>query len=490
MTFASLEFLVFLPIVLLLYRIFPSKLRWFVLLVGSYVFCGLYDVAVLIAIVSVTLISYICARKIESAIETVVKKVYLGISVVASVAILFVYKYFGFFAEGFNGLTAAIGLGIPDLELDLIVPIGISFFTLRTIAYTVDVFRKKQLPEKHIGYYALYVSFFPTLLAGPIEEPSGLIEQLKAKKPFAGYDAAYGFKMLAVGFFKLVVASRLVSGYADTVFANTNTIDFNLMNGFTVLFGAIMFAVQIYCDFSGMCDIGTGCAALMGIKLFESYHAPYLANGVTDLHHRWNISVTNWFERYVYEPMGGKSSSGVKRFLKLGLVYLLAGLWYGSGVTFILFGLMHLVLRIIEEIIEKPNKEKKPEFINKKLYKFFKRIVLAVAVIVSLILLRSDDLKSFGILVTTLFTGWGGIDFIGSMNAIGVSVISLVTVIAAIYTVVTLDRQITLKRNELRYDEALRPERAHAYIVLCWAVAIAWLILLTAGAGGYEYFKF
>ena len=457
-------------------------------------FFGFYNPVLVFVLIGITFFTYVFARKIDDSIETVVKKVFLVLSIILSIGVLFVFKYFNAVSQGVVNILNIFSLGLDDIYLNLIVPLGVSFFTLRAVAYVVDVYRKKMPPEKHIGYYALYLAFFPTLLAGPIEKPAEFIDHLKKKKPFAGYDAANGLKMLAIGFFKVTVVSRQVSVYVDRIFASANQADVNITNGFVTLLGILMFIMQIYCDFSGYANIGVGCASLMGIRVSENFRAPYLAGGIRELQSSWNVSVNSWFNDYVYQPICKDSASVVKRYVALVIVFLLGALWYGSDLTFLLFGAINLVLFIVAELtdslranIVKMMKIKRDNFF----LKLIKRVVLFIIVVIMAALFRAEDMESFGIIMSNLFGGWAGINIGDTLSALGMSVITLVTIVISSVAAIMLDYQIVRNANDLRISNKLRVERAQVYLVLAWAVLIAFIMLLATGiSNGYVYFVF
>lgn len=490
----SLAFIVFLPTVFILYRLFPSRLRWFVLLVASYIFIGFSAPVLAFVAFAVTFVTFFSAKKIEDAVEKTTKKIFLAVSVITSIGVLFIYKYLEFFANEIIAFINFVGLAVDDLTLNLIIPVGISFFSLRAISYSVDVYRKRMVPEKHFGYYALYLCFFPTLLVCPIEKPAEFISQLKAKKPFAGYDGALALKLLTCGFFKVIVVARQVAIIVDRVYSGIGSIDVNLMNGFTVLLATALFAIQIYCDFSGYYDIAVGCSLLFGIKLSENFRAPYLANGIKDFLNRWNISVNAWFKEYVYDPVNGNSESGIKRYFSLAVVFLLGGLWYGAGWTFLILGAAVFALFVLGDIVEQP----RIKFFDRigaksdgKMIRVLKRIWLTLVMLIFAMLIRAEDMKDLGLLLKTLFTGWGAISLSASINAVGMSLISVLTTAISVYAAILLDKQIAMKKNDLRYNSAVRAERLQAYTVVTWTIVIAFLIILVSnGMGMYPYFNF
>ena len=494
MVFNSLAFLIFFPLVLLLYRILPRKLRWVMLLIASYYFYGSWQPDLLYRILFTTFISYFCARKLEFAPTMFARRMYLIIALVASLFVLFFFKYFNFLAENIAGLMKLFGMGSNDFTLDLILPVGISFYTFQTLSYVIDVYRGSIKAEKHFGYYALFVSFFPQLVAGPIERPENLLPQLKKKNPATGYDTAIGLKMMAVGFFKKIVVADQIAKYVDAVYNNVGSGTTDLVNGFTVILATVLFAVQIYCDFSGYTDIAIGCSRVMGIKLMQNFKNPYTATSIKDFWRRWHISLTSWFTDYVYIPMGGSRCGKVRHYFNLMVVFLISGIWHGDAWTFVLWGALHGVYQIIGNLTQKPREQlwtKLGVAQTNPVLIWAKRIVTVILVDISWLIFRANDLRDVGRLYAQIFTGWGGISITDSLNALGLPIVTLLTIIASVYIMNQLDKQIALRTEELRLNESLTVGRAQAYITLCWVIAVAWMILLASNAeSAFIYFQF
>ena len=494
MVFNSLEFLIFFPIVFLLYKITPLKIRWIPLLILSYYFYCSWQADLIYLIAFTTVVSYVCGRKIESSRSQSSKKAYMVVSIIASLAVLFFYKYFNFLSENVTGLLGMIGLGVGDFTLDLMLPVGISFYTFQTLSYVIDVYKGSIKAEKHFGYYALYVSFFPQLVAGPIERPENLLPQLKTKNAFTGYDAVIGMKMMAVGFFKKIAVADQISRYVDAVYNNVDSINNNLVNGFTVILATVLFAVQIYCDFSGYTDIAIGCARVMGIKLMQNFNNPYTATSIKDFWRRWHISLTSWFTDYIYIPLGGSRCSKFKHYRNIFFVFLISGIWHGAAWTYILWGVIHGVYQIIGNITQKYRTQLWDKLGVKQtnpILVWAKRIATFGLVCFAWMAFRANSLRDLGLLYKELFTGWGGFTLKGSLEAIGMNVLTAVTVLFSVYIINQLDKQVAAKVNDLRYDDTLTVARAHTFIVLTWAIAIAWSILLAAGAeSAFIYFQF
>ncbi|MBE6610230.1 MAG: MBOAT family protein [Ruminococcaceae bacterium] len=494
MVFNSLTFLWFFPLVFLLYKIIPLKFRWIMLLIFSYIFYLSWQADLIYLIMFTTVVSYICARKIETAFTKRQKKFYLLIALIASLGVLFFFKYFNFISENVTGLLNAIGLGVGDFTLNLILPVGISFYTFQTLSYVIDVYRGEIKAEKHFGYYALYVSFFPQLVAGPIERPENLLPQFKTKNPFTAYDAAAGLKMMAVGFFKKIAVADQISKYVDAVYNNPDTINGNLVNGFTVALATVLFAVQIYCDFSGYTDIAIGCARVMGIKLMQNFNNPYTATNIKDFWRRWHISLTSWFTDYVYIPLGGSRCSKAKYYRNIFVVFLISGIWHGAAWTYILWGVIHGIYQIVGNL----TKDYRSRFWQKMkvnengiVMQWARRVGTFVLVCIAWMMFRANSLTDFWTLFKMLFTGWSGFSLTASLAALELPLMTIVTIIFSVYILNQLDKQITMKLEDLHKDRGITLERAGAYVYLCWAIAAAWLILLASNAASsFIYFQF
>ena len=494
MVFNSFGFLIFFPIFLLLYRILPLKIRWVMMLVLSYFFYMSWQADLLYLILFTTLVSYVCARLIEKFDgRRGIQKAFMITAVTVSLAVLFFFKYFNFVSENVVNLLNAMGLGVPDLALDLILPVGISFYTFQTLSYVIDVYRGTMPAEKHFGYYALYVSFFPQLVAGPIERPDNLIPQLKEKNPFNVNDTVMGLKFMLVGFFKKIVVADQISRYVDAVYNNAST-GGDTVNGFTVLVATLLFAVQIYCDFSGYTDIAIGCARVMGIRLMQNFNDPYVATTIKDFWRRWHISLTSWFTDYVYIPLGGSRCKKWRHLTNIMIVFLLSGIWHGAAWTYIIWGVLHGVYQIIGNLTAKPRSRliAKMGFDEKgRAVRYVRMVITFILVCLAWMVFRANSLSDLGTLLSALFTGWGGISLGASLDALGMSAINIITIILSVIILKALDLQINTRPNLDNSAKLINPARSTVYVCLCWCVAAAWMILLASNIeSAFIYFQF
>ncbi len=369
MNFNSLEFLIFLPIIVLLTRILPHKFRWMLLLAASYYFYMRWNAKLVVLILSVTVLTFLAGRIIEKSRNKLVKRTILGLSTILSLGLLFYFKYFNFLLEAVNRMVEMAGGRASFALLDIVLPVGISFYTFQALSYVIDVYRGQSEAEHHFGYYALYVSFFPQLVAGPIERMQNLMPQLKANKRADRNDLKAGLLLLLSGFFRKVAVADVVGTYVTNVFSGKTPTD-----GAAVVMAAFLFSVQIYCDFAGYSEIASGSARLMGIHLMKNFDRPYAAIGIRDFWKRWHISLTSWFKDYIYIPLGGSRRGKVRHQLAILVVFLVSGLWHGASWTFLLWGLFHAVCYMGEQLTTnlfgrgKAGKEKEDEKYSNKKY--------------------------------------------------------------------------------------------------------------------------
>jgi alginate O-acetyltransferase complex protein AlgI len=348
MLFNSLEYFLFLPLVFLLYYSLPGKYRWALLLACSYYFYMCWEVNYIFLIFTSTLIDYFSAIKIEQASSKSAKKSWMFLSIASNLGILFFFKYFNFFTD-----TIELSLGVFNIktafpDFDILLPVGISFYTFQSLSYTIDVYKGESKAERHFGYFALFVSYFPQLVAGPIEKASRLIPKLKEVNPF-NYDLAVsGTKLIALGLFKKTVIADRLSPYVAMVFDHPND-----YQGIPVIVASVFFAFQIYCDFSGYTDIAIGSSRLLGKNLIKNFNLPYLSASFTEFWKRWHISLSSWFRDYVYIPLGGNKVSSSRHYINLFITFLVSGLWHGANFTFIFWGAMHGALVAAESLFSK-----------------------------------------------------------------------------------------------------------------------------------------
>ncbi len=332
MLFNSLEFIIFFPIVTLLFFALPHQWRWFLLLIASCIFYMFFIPIYILILVVTIVIDYFAGMVIEDAAPKW-KRPYLIVSIISNVSILAVFKYFNFIADNVNQIAKLISWNYSIESLMIILPIGLSFHTFQSLSYVIEVYRGNQKAERHFGIYALYVMFYPQLVAGPIERPQNLLHQFHEEHLFNYQDATTGLKLMAWGMFKKVVIADRLALLVNPVYGNAAD-----YSGLMLALATAFFAFQIYCDFSGYSDIAIGSARVMGFKLMNNFDRPYISRSISEFWRRWHISLSTWFRDYVYVSLGGNRLTKWRTSFNLLVTFLLSGLWHGANWTFIVWG--------------------------------------------------------------------------------------------------------------------------------------------------------
>lgn len=346
MLFNSQLFAVFLTAVFLLYYILPARFRWVFLLLASYGFYMNLHAAYGLLLFFSTLLTFLLALRLEKAPDKKKKRLCLTGGILPLLAILLVFKLGAPVIDRINALIDASRLSLHPLTLRILLPAGVSFYFFQSMGYLIDVYKGKVRAERHFGHYALFISFFPQLLAGPIGRADALLPQLKAERRFDYDSASYGLKLMAWGYFKKLVI-------ADTFAVTVNQVYDNCRSyvGLVFIITTVMYAIQIYCDFSGYSDIAIGCARLFGVELTTNFRSPYLSFSIREFWSRWHISLSTWFRDYVYIPLGGSRAGRIRHCLNLFITFLVSGFWHGSALTFLAWGAIHGLLQIIETFL-------------------------------------------------------------------------------------------------------------------------------------------
>lgn len=379
--------------------------RWKLLLAGSYYFYMCWKPAYIILIVISTLIDYYCALKMGGSNDKKKKKCYLILSLCSNLGLLFTFKYLNFF-----GWTVKCFLGYSQAEavtpiLNVLLPVGISFYTFQTLSYTIDVYRGIRKPEKRLGIFALYVSFFPQLVAGPIERSTRLIPQFDKQVKF-DYDCVVsGLKLMLWGMFKKVVIADNLAQFVEPVYSNPTA-----FTGPSFMIATVFFAFQIYCDFSGYSDIAIGSARVLGFDLMKNFNRPYFATSVTEFWRRWHISLSTWFRDYLYIPLGGNRVKPSRNYVNLFIVFLLCGLWHGANWTFVVWGVIHGLYLIFERLTKKARASFVQKLsLEKKIGRWLTVMKVSITfglVCFAWIFFRAQNLSDAWYIVTHLLTGW------------------------------------------------------------------------------------
>lgn len=405
MLFNSLEFLIFFPTVVFLYFAIPHRFQWLLLLFASYTFYMFWRVDYALVLVFSTVVDYVCGRMMGRVpdSERPKRKPWLWLSLLSNLGVLFTFKYFNFFSGAAEDLAMLLDMQYATPVFELLLPMGISFYTFQTMSYSIDVYYGRIAPEKHFGIFALFVSFFPQLVAGPIERAGNLLEQLRQKHSFNYQLAGSGIKLMAWGFFKKVVIADRLAPMVNQVYNNPTDYE-----GIPLILGTLFFAFQIYCDFSGYSDIAIGAARVMGFQLMINFRSPYFAYSVKDFWSRWHISLTTWFRDYLYIPLGGNRVVKWRWYYNLFIVFLVSGLWHGASWTFVIWGALHGFYLIFGTATE-PVRAKVAHKMNfhrmPRLNSFLQIATTFFLVCLAWVFFRANNVSDAWYITTHMFTG-------------------------------------------------------------------------------------
>lgn len=405
MLFNSLEFIVFFPVVTLIYFLIPHKFRYIWLLAASYYFYMCWNPTYALLMLTSTIITYASGYAIkagEKLNSVKIKKLSVAVSFTLNLAILFFFKYFNFLIETINGIIKSSGYELVTPGFDLLLPVGISFYTFQALSYTMDVYRNDVEHEKNFLKYALFVSFFPQLVAGPIERSSNLIHQISERHYFDTKRVARGLMLMLWGFFqKLVIADR-AAYFVNTVYNNPSAPE---SSGLIVFLATLLFAFQIYCDFSSYTDIARGAAEVMGFSLMKNFETPYFSQSVAEFWRRWHISLSTWFRDYLYIPLGGNRKGKARKYINLMIVFLVSGLWHGANWTFVIWGGLNGIYQVAGELTSDLRKKVSAKLNNKPNFSsmFLKMTVTFCLVGFSWIFFRANSIADAFTLIGNLF---------------------------------------------------------------------------------------
>ncbi len=402
MLFNSLAFLLFFPLVCLGYFLLPHRVRWLWLLAASCFFYMSFIPKYILILGLTIAIDYTAGLLIE--VYPKHKKPFLVISLILNIGLLIVYKYLPFLSENIVELARALHWNYPLHGLQIILPLGLSFHTFQSISYTVEVYRGNQKTEHHLGVFALYVLFFPQLVAGPIERPQNMLHQFKEKHFFSWPRMALGLQRMLIGFFKKLVIADLAATFVNQVYQQPPDYP-----GVSIAIAVILFAFQIYGDFSGYSDIALGSAQVLGFKLMENFEQPYFSRSISEFWKRWHISLSGWFRDYVYIPLGGNRCHKSRQYFNIFLTFFLSGIWHGANWTFFAWG----ALNGLYIMIGSATKDIRTSFTDSLIKVFGSRALVAWQTIATFSLVcfgwvffRASSLGQSWIIVRQLFSGW------------------------------------------------------------------------------------
>lgn len=399
MLFNSLQFLIFLPIVVIIYFILPAKVKHIWLLIASYYFYMCWNAKYALLILSSTIITFFSGLIIERIKQTKqsdssrikLKKLVVAFSFISNLGILFFFKYINFALNILVKMFSIIHVELNVPVFDVLLPVGISFYTFQALSYTMDVYRDDIYAEKDFFRYALFVSFFPQLVAGPIERSKNLLKQLAVPHKFDYDNFREGLLLMLWGYFLKIVLSDRIAIFVDNIYG-----DYIRYKGMYLIVATVLFAIQIYCDFAGYSTIAMGAAKILGIQLIDNFDAPYLSTSIADFWRRWHISLTSWFKDYLYIPLGGSKKGKLRKYINKMIVFLVSGLWHGAQFSFVAWGGLNGLYQVMGEILQ-PVRDKVVSILHLNRdslgHKLFCGLITFVLVDFSWIFFRADRFK-------------------------------------------------------------------------------------------------
>lgn len=394
MLFNSIDFAIFLPIVFILYWFVANKklkLQNLLIVVASYVFYGWWDWRFLSLILFSTIVDFLVGLRLGKEEDKSKRLALLWLSVLVNIGFLGFFKYYNFFIDNFSSAFSFFGYKINPNSLNIILPVGISFYTFQTMSYTIDVFRKKLNPTKDFIAFSAFVSFFPQLVAGPIERASNLLPQFYSKRKFEYEKAVDGLKQIIWGLFKKVVIADNAAQFVNVIFSNSDE-----YSGSTLFLGAFFFALQIYGDFSGYSDIAIGTSRLFGFNLKQNFAFPYFSRDIAEFWRRWHISLSTWFRDYLYIPLGGSKVGKWKKIRNVFIIFIVSGFWHGASWNFIVWGFLNALYFLPLMLLNKNRINKNVVAQGKYLpsFKEFSQIIITFNLtLIAWVFFRADDLK-------------------------------------------------------------------------------------------------
>ncbi|MBD5526964.1 MAG: MBOAT family protein [Lachnospiraceae bacterium] len=451
MLFNSADFMVFFPIVVLIYFVVPKKTRYIWLLIASYYFYMSWNVKYAVLLIASTGITWLGALFIERQKQVGIRRVLLAGTLLGNLFVLFLFKYFGFFWANLARVLGLFHIQLAESPFSFLLPVGISFYTFQTLGYVIDVYRGKITIEKNIFRYALFVSFFPQLVAGPIERSGRLLGQIRELHHIAlwNYDRVVSglIQMLWGLFMKMVIADRL-SIFVDKVFA-----DAGMMGTVETVLAAAGFSIQIYCDFAGYSCIAIGAARVMGVELMQNFNTPYFACSIADFWRRWHISLSTWLKDYLYIPMGGSRCSRIKKYRNLLITFLVSGLWHGASWTYVIWGGLHGLYQIVGDLT-RPIRQWITEKCQIKTQVVSYRLGQTLTVFgltgFAWIFFRAESVRQAGRYLRQMFTHWNPwVLFDGTIYSYGLDRGEVHILLAALLALLLVDLLQYVKKMEL-----------------------------------------
>lgn len=415
MLFNSINFLIFFVVVTCLYFAVTYRFRWVILLIASCYFYMAFVPVYILILGGTIVIDYFAGLWIEKS-RGKTRSLFLILSLIANIGILAFFKYYNFLNSNISTLFHLAGRSDPFPYLTILLPIGLSFHTFQAMSYTIEVYRNKQKAERHFGIYALYVMFYPQLVAGPIERPQNMIHQFYEKHDFKYARVTNGLKLMLWGFFKKMVIADNLALVSNNVFDH-----YHSFKGAAFMLGTLAFTIQIFCDFSGYSDIAIGAAKIMGIKLMTNFKTPYIAESVAEFWSRWHISLSTWFKDYLYIPLGGNRVSALRWGCNILVVFILSGLWHGANWTFIIWGFLHGSYLLFGKIVQGIGDKYKfmSKLIGLPIVKPLKILITFVLVSFAWIFFRAQNLEVAVYIIQNFLKNWSFADIHSALSVWG-----------------------------------------------------------------------
>lgn len=487
MLFNTLEFFIYLPIVFVSYWfIFNKNLKWQngLIVFASYLFYGWWDWRFLSLIIFSSLIDYYIGLSLTSTSKEKKRRLLLYSSIGVNLGFLGVFKYFNFFSENFYRAFTFLGMKVSDYTLDIILPVGISFYTFQTMSYTIDVYKNKLEPTKDIISFFAFVSFFPQLVAGPIERAKNLLPQFYNKRKFNNDLATDGLYQILWGLFKKVAIADQCAILVNTVFDNYDSYD-----SFSLIFGAIFFAFQIYGDFSGYSDIAIGTSKLFGFKLMKNFAYPYFSRDIAEFWRRWHISLSSWFRDYIYIPLGGSRVEKVKKIKNIFIIFIVSGFWHGANWTYVFWGALNAIY-FLPSMLKGTNRNNIQAISNTQklpsLNHFYNIIKTFLLTVVAWVFFRSTTLTAAFDFLKRIITNQGILSYFQSLSTD--SLLQFLFTLIMIITLIIyewLSRSKDFVKIDILFGEQVKPS-----LSLLMVIIFVFIILIQTRTESVDFIYF
>lgn len=493
MLFNSFNFLTFFVLVTTAYFLLPHRWRWVLLLAAScYFYMAFVPLFILILFFTIT-VDYIAGIAIEES-EGKRRKLFLTLSILANIGVLFVFKYFNFFNQNIAELANFLNWNYSLESLSLILPIGLSFHVFQSLAYTIEVYRGNQKAERHLGIFALYVMFYPQLVAGPIERPQNLLHQFKENHYFDFSRIGRGLELMLYGYFKKLVIADNLAIYVNAAYSNPAE-----YSGLSIAIATVFFAFQIYCDFSGYSDIALGAAEVMGIRMMTNFRRPYFSRTIAEFWRSWHISLSTWFKDYVYVSLGGNHGSHLRVARNLMITFVLSGLWHGANWTYVVWGALNGMYLIIGKLTYSFRERlfATQSLVLTNVRKFGATLFTFILICIAWVFFRAETISDALLMIKKMFTDWQNIstrmtspDFISQEIFLNFAPYDFYWCVAGI-TILLIAEFCALKEYDVQLFTNERPFLKWTIKWLILSTEILLIIVLTKStAQQFIYFQF